>query len=78
MADRIDRSAAKLRRETFQFVPFRPEGPGLPLDEAGLDDDEELLVVERDGQRLGFPTRQMAYHHTAQGVLAGKPYLVTF
>ncbi len=78
MTDRVDRSAARLRRQSFVFVPFRPTGPGTPLADADLPDDEELLVVERAGERLGFVMRQMAYHHVAQGELAGKPYLVTF
>lgn len=78
MTGRIDRSAIKARARSFQFVPFRPEGPGVPLAEAGLRDDEELLVAERGGEAVGFVMRQMAYHHTAQGELAGKPYLVTF
>ena len=78
MVRTIDRSAAKIRKQGFQFVPFRPEGDGTPLPDAGLRDDEELLVAERGGQRIAFVARQMGYHHVAQGELAGDPYLVTF
>lgn len=43
-----------------------------------LDIKEELLVIERNGERLAFSVKQMAYHHVAQGNLAGQPYLVNF
>ncbi len=78
MTRSIDRSATKTRKNGFQFVPYRPQGEGLLLAEAGLREDEELLVAERGGQRIAFVARQMGYHHVAQGEMAGKPYLVTF
>ena len=43
-----------------------------------LRDDEELLLFERGGQTRALLLREMAYHHVAQGELAGEPYLVTF
>lgn len=73
-----DRSAAKTSPGHFQFVPLRPQGDGTPLSALSLDDDEELIVFERGGQERGLVLRQMAYHHVAQGALAGIPYLVTF
>ena len=66
-------------RKRFQFTPFRPAAAGTPLRElTRLRDDEELLVFERSGQARALLVRQMAYHHVAQGELAGEPYLVTF
>ncbi len=77
MRKQPDRSAARTG-DHFVFVPFRPQGDGTPLGELTLPDEEELIVFERGGQERGLVLRQMAYHHVAQGELAGKPYLVTF
>jgi hypothetical protein len=55
-------------------VPERVEA----LVRAGLAPDDVLLVAERDGARRAFLARELAYHHVAQGELAGLPYLVTF
>ena len=35
--------------------------------------DEELLVLEKNGQHLAILTRHMAYHHVAQGDLKMNP-----
>jgi hypothetical protein len=43
-----------------------------------LREDDELLILERNDRRLAFSVFQMAYHHVAQGELAGQPYLVNF
>jgi hypothetical protein len=48
------------------------------LREAGLREETELLVFERGGLRRALVLQQMAYHHLAQGELAGRPYLVSF
>ena len=60
------------------FQRFNVAANGLPLAKARLPDDERLLLFERNGQRRALLTRQMVYHHVAQGELAGEPYLVTF
>lgn len=40
--------------------------------------DSPLLLLERDGAALALHTRQMIYHHVAQGELNGSHYLATF
>lgn len=76
----FDRSRAKLWGRS-RFQPFRVTD-GEPLQklvEAGrIGRNQDLLVMERFSQRLAFTTRQMAYHHVAQGEMAGNPYMVTF
>ncbi len=75
----VDRSRAKVKKKGFQFTPLRPEsGEGQPLSEAKLGPDTELIVFQRNGERRGLVAREMAYHHVAQGKLAGEPYLVSF
>ncbi len=43
-----------------------------------VEGETPLLVVERGGRTLGVLTMQMAYHHVAQGTLAGEPWMVAF
>ena len=76
-SEAFDPSRAWLGRPDF-FQRFRVPDAGLPLSEAGLKDDTELLVFERAGLRRALVLQQMAYHHLAQGELAGRPYLVSF
>ncbi len=60
------------------FQRFNVVSDRRSLSRARLPDDERLLLFERNGERRALLTRQMVYHHVAQGELAGKPYLVTF
>ena len=50
----------------------------VSLVSAGLDPKEALIIVERGGARRALSLRQMAFHHLAQGELAGEPYAVSF
>ncbi len=60
------------------FSRFRTPETGVPLASTGLNPKEQLLVFERGGEQRALILNQMAYHHVAQGELAGEPYLVTF
>lgn len=60
------------------FPRFEVAADARPSLVDSLSDDEALLVFERNGEQRGLLTRQMAYHHVAQGKLAGEPYLITF
>ena len=62
----------------WEFEPFRVTAEGIALAQAGLANDEELIVFERGGEQRALSVREMAYHHAAQGELAGEPYLVSF
>jgi hypothetical protein len=73
----FDASRAILRGPD-QFLRFNAPEEGEPLSSLGLPEDEMLLVVERRGEQRAFLLQQMAYHHLAQGMLAGEPYLVSF
>ncbi len=73
----IDRSNATIN-DTWQFDPFTVPTAGQPLKQANLPADYELLVIERNGEKRAFSMQEMAYHHVAQGELAGEPYLVSF
>ena len=73
----FDASRAMLRGADL-FKRFATEGPGVPLADADIDPEVELIIAERGGLRHGFVMRELAYPHVAQGELAGEPYLVSF
>jgi hypothetical protein len=73
----VDRSKVSAAR-TWRFEPFVVTKPPVRVADALLEPDEELLIIERGGVERAFVLRQMAYHHIAQGELAGEPYVVSF
>ena len=84
-----DRFASFTAREGFdpaaallgwpdQFPRFRVPDAATPLRDAEVADDEKLIVVERAGARRALRVSDLAYHHIAQGELAGEPYVVAF
>ena len=67
-----------LSQKGYAFKPFQVPVRGIPLEKLVLPPDLELIVFSRRGERRGLIAREMAYHHVAQGELAGEPYLVSF
>ena len=68
-------------RDRSRFTPFLVEETRLlreALDQGVVDDDTPILVVERGSQRLALITREMMFHHVAQGDMAGEPWMVSF
>ena len=65
-------------RKPDMFKRFRVPTKGLLLRDIGLPSDTDLIVFERGSERRALVTQQMAYHHLAQGELAGEAYLVSF
>jgi len=64
------------RFETFHVTRTQPLRQAL--DGGVLTDDTRVLVTETAAGRLALLTDQMAYHHIAQGVAAGREWMVTF
>jgi hypothetical protein len=79
-AEDFDESRAYLS-DTPMFDAFYPQ-EYEPLSAARRDgrvvDDTGLLVLRRGATTLTVLTTQMAYHHIAQGELAGEPWMVSF
>ena len=73
----FDVSRARFRGPDY-FKRYRAPDDGEPLANSGLGPEVELLVVERGGEERGFVMREVSYHHVAQGLLAGEPYVVSF
>lgn len=69
---------SRLLKIGFFFKPFVVASHGQPLAQAHLHPEEELILLRCNHQSHALLAREMAYHHVAQGELAGQPFLVTF
>ncbi|NEP12815.1 MAG: DUF3179 domain-containing protein [Symploca sp. SIO2C1] len=68
----------RLLKQPEMFQRFDISDRGIPLKDSRLPASADLLVVERGGERRGFLRQEIAYHHVAQGELAGEPYIISF
>ncbi len=73
----FDATRAKLK-DPDMFERYRVPDRCESLREAGLSNDTDVMLVKRGGETRAFLLRQLAYHHLAQGDLAGEPYMVSF
>ena len=67
--------------DVWGFDPFRvtaTESLADALEEGKVAEEMPVLLLERGDARLALLTRQMSYHHIAQGELAGEPWMVAF
>jgi hypothetical protein len=76
MKMRFDGRRAMLKRPDL-FSRFAVPQTATQLSMMHLPDREQLLVFARAGEKRALLVRQMAYHHVAQGELAGEPFLIT-
>lgn len=74
---RIDR-----RGRLASAVPLPPltaeVSQEILLSQADLPPATELISFECNGQRRSLLATELLYHHVAEGVLAGEPYLIAF
>ena len=67
--------------DEVMFVPFQVEETRLLIDalaDGTVEMETALLVFEHEIGTLAFLTQQLAYHHIAQGEMAGEPWMVSF
>ena len=79
MTDFDAHRALLLRRDIFPpfyVTALRPLRDVLPCGDLG--EDAAVLVLERDAFTLVLSTRQLSYHHIAQGEAVGEPWMVSF
>ena len=50
---------------------------GEALKRGDVRKDNHLMVIERNDWMLALLTKQMIYHHVAQGEIAGEPWMVS-
>jgi hypothetical protein len=60
------------------FTRFTVPPTTVKLSEVAMPDNESLIVFQRSNEKRALLVRQMAYHHAAQGELAGEPFLISF
>lgn len=62
----------------WMFAPLASAAyaPAGEVDFVG--DDDMVLAVEKDGERVAYPVRLMAYHHLVADNVAGTPLLPTY
>jgi len=70
------RVGAGSRFEPFQVRETQSLSDALAA--GTVESDTRLLVMEHAAGRLALLTDQMAYHHVAQGDIAGEPWMVSF
>jgi hypothetical protein len=73
--------AAWLARFNIFEKMFSPLGASrfASAAEAGwVEDGDMVLAVERNGEAVAYPIRQVAYHHIVQDVVGGVPIAATY
>jgi hypothetical protein len=68
------------RQNHFEWM-FNPlaRAAYAPASEADfVADDDMVLAVEKNGEAVAYPVRQMAYHHLAQDTVGGTPVVATY
>lgn len=62
--------------QPFRVTQYEPLAEALRLDR--IDEGTPLLLTERPPTPVALVTTQMAYHHVAQGDIAGHKWMVSF
>jgi len=65
------------------YMPDEPDFTPFYVEEADVqplrvDEAPAVFVAERGDERIALIMDQMAYHHIAQGEMAGEPWMVSF
>jgi len=79
-AETFDEGRALINEEPMfdAFYPTEYEPLAAARESGRINDDTALLVLQRGESSLALLTMQMSYHHIAQGVLEGEPWMVSF
>ena len=75
----FDSNRATLRDKNI-FPPLYVEATislGEALKRGVVREDDHLMVIERNDWMLAMLTKQMIYHHVAQGEIAGERWMVS-
>ena len=75
-------AAAWLARQNIFEMMFKPlPAPGYVTAAAAagfVDAGDRVLAIERAGDAVAYPIRQMAYHHVVLDTVGGAPVAVTY
>ena len=70
-----------LARKNVYEVMFNPltNAAYVPADKVDyINDDDMVLAVERNGERVAYPVRLMAYHHVVADTVGGVALAATY
>jgi len=76
----FDLNRAKLS-DKAKFKPFNVKefiSAEILLKTGRLNKDVGVLIMTLNGQAYGFLTKQMIYHHVANGTVDGYPFMISF
>ena len=74
----VQEGASRTAAGGNRFEPLNDPRVVLPEDATWLRDDTLVLGAVQNGDARAYPIFMMTYHHVANDVLGGQPYLVTF
>ncbi len=74
----VQEGASRTATGGNRFEPLNDPRVVLPEDATWLSDDTLVLGAVQNDDARAYPIFMMAYHHVANDVLGGQPYLVTF
>lgn len=77
---KFDVSRAKLS-DKAQFKPFHVSAfldSSNLFEKKMISGQDEILVFELNNKHYGLLTKQMAYHHVANGEIDGQPFMISF
>ena len=77
-AGTVQAEASQTGSRGGRFPPLDDPHVVMPEAATWLRDDTLILGAVQNGEARAYPVFMMAFHHVANGVLGGKPYLVTF
>lgn len=69
---------ARLVRQAGMFEPFLCPNSAVPLVDAHLAPNAELILFECNGAMRALRLVDMGWHHVAQGQVGGEPFAVAF
>jgi len=62
----------------WMFAPLDSVAYGSVGDASFLTDDEMIMGVQAGDRAVGFPIRQLAYHHIVNTEVADEPVVATY
>ena len=62
----------------WMFHPLNQTAYARTSDTGFVEDADMVLAVEKKGEAVAYPVRQMAYHHLVHDVVGGTPIVATY
>jgi hypothetical protein len=70
--------AARQNVYELMFNPLERAAYASPAEVDYVGGEDMVLAVERNGERVAYPVRLMAYHHLVADTVGGVPIVATY